>query len=105
MQNTLAGIFIGAGIGLIAYIFMFSILKIDYDRNEQMLSIINFNIFYDLLINIAIVAVILCLYFFIDIDDNEKENFKALCGETGFYFKEMNLETILSTKKPNTYVV
>jgi hypothetical protein len=97
VQNTLAGIFIGAGIGLIAYIFMFSILKIDYDRNEQMLSIINFNIFYYLLINIAIVAVILCLYFFIDIDDNEKENFKALCGETGFYFKEMNLETIFKT--------
>lgn len=97
LQTTLGSIIIGTGIGFIAYLFMFSILKIDYDRNEQMLSILNFNIVYYILINVAIVVVILCLYFFIDIDDDEKDNFKALCGETSYYFKELNLETIFKS--------
>jgi hypothetical protein len=97
LQNTLGSIVIGSAIGFIAYLFMFSILKIDYDRNEQMLSILNFNIVYYILINIAIVVVILCLYFFIDIDDNERDNYQALCGETSYYFKEMNLETVFKS--------
>lgn len=97
VQNTVGSIIIGSAIGFIAYLFMFSILKIDYDRNEQMLSILNFHIVYYILINIAIVIVILCLYLFIDIDDNEKDNFQALCGETSYYFKELNLETVFKS--------
>ena len=97
LQSTVGGILIGAGIGFIIYFFMFSLLKIDYDRSEQMISILNFNIFYYLLINIGVVAIILFLHFFLDIDDGEKQEFMELCGTTFYKFKEMNLETIFKS--------
>ena len=97
LQSTIGSILIGSGIGFIIYFFMFSLLKIDYDRSEQMKSILNFNIIFYFLINIGIIVIILFLYFFLDIDDGEKQEFMELCGTTFYKFKEMNLETIFKS--------
>ena len=97
LQNTIGSILIGAGIGFIIYFFMFSLLKIDYDRSEQMISILNFHIIFYLLINIGIIAIILFLHFFLDIDEGEKQEFMDLCQATFYKFKEMNLETIFKS--------
>lgn len=95
LQSTIGSIIIGSGIGFVIYLFMFSFLKIDYDRNEQMLSILNFNIIFYLLINLAALAIILFLYFFLGINvDEENEKFSNLCGNSTEYFKEMSKETI-----------
>lgn len=95
LQSTIGSILIGSGIGFIIYFFMFSFLKIDYDRNEQMLKILNFNIIFYLLINLAALTIILFLYFFLDINDKEeKENFLKLCKDSTEYYKEMSKETL-----------
>ena len=97
LQNTLGSIIIGSGIGFIFYFFMFSFLKIDYERNEQMLSIANFNIIFYLLINLLIIGIILSFYFFLGEDEENKIKFLNLCGDTYFKFKEMELETIFKS--------
>lgn len=97
LQSTIGSIFIGAGIGFIVYFFMFSVLKIDYDRSEQMMSILNLNIIFYILINIVVVGIILCLHFFLHIDETEKEQFQKFCGKTSYNYKEMNLETIFKS--------
>ena len=97
LQNTLGSIIIGSGIGFIFYFFMFRFLKIDYDRSEQMISIINFNIIYYILINLFIIGIILSFYFFLGEDEENKIKFLNLCGDTYFKFKEMELETIFKS--------
>jgi len=97
LQSTIGSILIGSGIGFFIYFFMFSVLKIDYDRSEQMISILNFNIIYYFLINIVIIVIILLLHFFLDINEQEKQDFMALCEGTYYKFKEMNLETIFKS--------
>ena len=97
LQNTIGSIIIGSGIGFIIYFFMFSLLKIDYDRNEQMISILNFKFQYYFLINIIIAIIILFLYLFLDIDENEKKEFLKICEGTYYKFKEMHLETIFKS--------
>ena len=94
LQSGIGSIFIGSGIGFIIYFFMFSLLKINYDRSEQMISILNLNIMYYIGINAIVLGIVLCLNFFLEIDEKEKEQFKYLCGNTSYYFKEMNLETV-----------
>ena len=97
LQNTLGSIIIGSGIGFIFYFFMFRFLKIDYDRSEQMISIINFNIIYYILINLFIIGIILSFYFLFGKDKQDNIKFMNLCGDTYSKFKEMNLETIFKS--------
>ena len=96
MQSTIGSILIGSGIGFIIHFFMFSLLKIDYDRSEQMLLFLNYNIFFYFFINFLFAGIIIFLHFFLDLGD-EKEKFEKLCGNTGYNFKELNLETIFKS--------
>ena len=94
IQSTIGSIFIGGAIGFIIYFIMFSLLKIDYDRSEQMIYFLDINIFFYILINAIILGIVLCLYFLLPIDPDEKNEFNYLCGNTKYECKEMNLETI-----------
>ena len=94
IQSTIGSIFIGGAIGFIIYFIMFSLLKIDYDRSEQMIYFLDINIFFYILINAIILGIVLCLYFLLPIDPDEKNEFNYLCGNTNYKYKEMNLETI-----------
>ena len=92
LQNTLSSIIIGSLIGFIIYFFMFSLLKIDYDRSEQMLSFLNFNIIFYIVVNMLLFLILIFLDIFIE-DSNIVENFTKLCGESNYNYKKMNSET------------
>ena len=96
MQSTIGSIIIGSGIGFIIYFFMFSLLKIDYDRSEQMVSFLNCNLSFYFLINITFAGIIIVLHFVLDLG-GEKDKFAKLCGNTEYNFKELNLETIFKS--------
>ena len=95
LQNTISSIIIGALIGFIIYFFMFSLLKIDYDRSEQMLYFLNFNIFFYILINLFLFLVMIFLDIFVDKNQDDKNIliFNNLCEDTKYNYKRMNDET------------
>ena len=94
LQDTISSILIGSAIGFIIYFFMFSLLKIDYDRSEQMLSILDINIIFYILINAFFFFVMFfCNLFTKGDEDLDKEKFKNLCGNTNYSFKKINSET------------
>ena len=83
LQNTISSIIIGTVIGFITYFFIFSLLKIDYDRSEQMLSILNINVFFYILIN----AILFSIIFILD--------YQKICNN--YSFKKMNSETFFQS--------
>ena len=94
LNDTIGSMIIGSAIGFIIYFFMFSFLKIDYDRSEQMISILNFNIFFYILINVILFFGIFVLNIFLNINkDKDNEKFQNLCGNTHYNFKNMGSET------------
>ena len=97
LQSTITGILIGTLIGFIIYFFMFSLLKIDYDRSEQMLSILKFKTIYYIFINIFLFAVMFLLDFFIDLDDEEQRRYNDLCGNTNYKYKQLDSETFFKS--------
>ena len=96
LQNTISSIIIGTAIGFIIYFFMFSLLKIDYDRSEQMLSILNINVFFYILINIILFSIIFVLYIFLYKEEKEEEeDYQKICKN--YSFKKMNSETFFQS--------
>ena len=94
LNAPIGSIIIGSAIGFIIYFFMFSLLKIDYDRSEQMISILNFNIFFYILINVILFFGIFFLKMFLNSnDDEDNEKFQNLCGNTTYNYKKMSSET------------
>ena len=82
LQNTISSIIIGTVIGFITYFFIFSLLKIDYDRSEQMLSILNINVFFYILINAILFSIIFILYLFLykEEKEEEEEDYQKICN-------------------------
>lgn len=97
LQNTISSIIIGTVIGFIVYFFIFSLLKIDYDRSEQMLSILNINVFFYILINVILFAIIFVLYLFLNKEEKEEEeeDYQEVCKN--YSFKKMSLETFFQS--------
>ena len=95
LQATMSSILIGLAIGFIIYFFMFSLLKIDYDRSEQMLSIMNFNIIFYIIINVILFLIMLFLNIFLNgnKEDENFEKFQDLCGNTEHSYKKFSSET------------
>ena len=95
LQTTIASIIIGSAIGFIIYYFMFSLLKIDYDRSEQMLTLINLNIIYYIIINALLFGLMFSLKFFLNDDKHGCiEKYKNLCNNTEYDFKKINDENL-----------
>ena len=97
LQSSICSIIIGTAIGFIIYFFMFNLLKIDYDRSEQMLAFLNTNIFIYIFINIIFFCVIFLLNIFVEPKDEEIENFNNLCGNTYYNYKKLNSETFFKS--------
>ena len=98
LQSSFSSILIGGTIGFIIYFFMFNLLKIDYDRNEQILSFLNFNTFYYILINIFLFLILIIFKKLSNVDEDEEfEKFNNICGISNYYFKKMNLETFFKS--------
>ena len=95
LQNTISSIIIGTAIGFIIYFFMFSLLKIDYDRSEQMLSILNINVFFYILINVILFSIIFILYIFLNKEEEEKGEYQNICNN--YSFKKMSSETFFQS--------
>ena len=97
LQNTISSIIIGTAIGFIIYFFMFSLLKIDYDRSEQMLSILNINVFFYILINVILFSIIFILYIFLYKEEKEEEekDYQKICNN--YSLKKMNSETFFQS--------
>ena len=97
LQNTISSIIIGTAIGFIIYFFMFSLLKIDYDRSEQMLSILNINVFFYILINVILFSIIFILYLFLNKEEKEEEeeDYQKICNN--YSFKKMSSETFFQS--------
>ena len=97
LQNTISSIIIGTVIGFITYFFIFSLLKIDYDRSEQMLSILNINVFYYILINVILFSIIFILYIFLYKEEKEEEekDYQKICNN--YSLKKMNSETFFQS--------
>ena len=94
LQDTISSIVMGSAIGFIIYFFMFSLLKIDYDRSEQMLSFLNVNIIFYILINVFFFFVMFFCNLFIKGNENqEKEKMQNLCGNTSYNYKKLYWET------------
>ena len=95
LQNTISSIIIGTAIGFIIYFFMFSLLKIDYDRSEQMLSILNINVFFYILINVILFSIIFILYIFLNKEKEKEEDYQKICNN--YSFKKMSSETFFQS--------
>lgn len=92
LQNTISSIIIGTAIGFIIYFFMFSLLKINYDRSEQMLSILNINVFFYILVNVILFSILFILYIFLNKEEKEaEEEYQKICNN--YSFKKMSSET------------
>ena len=92
LQATISSILIGSAIGFIIYFFMFSLLKIDYDRSEQMLSILNFNIIFYIIINVILFLIMIFLNIFLNgsKEDENFEKFQDLCRNTEHSYKKFS---------------
>jgi H+/Cl- antiporter ClcA len=95
LQNTISSIIIGTVIGFITYFFIFSLLKIDYDRSEQMLSILNINVFFYILINVILFSIIFILYIFLNKEKEKEEDYQKICNN--YSFKKMSSETFFQS--------
>ena len=96
LQNTIASIIIGTAIGFIIYFFMFSLLKIDYDRSEQMLSILNINVFFYILVNAILFSIMFILYIFLYKEEKEEEKvYEKICND--YPLKTMSSETFFQS--------
>ena len=96
LQNTIASIIIGTAIGFIIYFFMFSLLKIDYDRSEQMLSILNINVFFYIFVNAILFSIIFILYIFLYKEEKEEEKeYENICNN--YSLKKMSSETFFQS--------
>ena len=72
---------------------MFNLLKIDYDRSEQMLSLLNINTLVYVLINLLFLAIAIILKIFINTKEEDKIKFNTLCGDTNYRNKDLSWET------------
>jgi hypothetical protein len=97
LQSTISSIIIGTSIGFIIYFFTFSLLKIDYDRNEQLLAFLDVNIFYYVIINVVLFTVMLVLDLFIDPKEEEINKYNHLCGNTSYNYKKLDSETFFKS--------
>ena len=98
IQSSISSIIIGSLIGFIIFFFMFNLLKIDYNRKEQMLAFLNVNIFFYILINIILFFTIFIINKIFNIKENNKsDKFKDICGESNYNYKKIDSETMIQS--------
>ena len=83
LLNSASNVLVGTLIGFIIYFIMFQLLRIDYDRSDQMIQLLKIKIIYYLLINIIMVFIVYIIYLF-DSNPNDdiipiKTFLKSLC--------------------------
>lgn len=97
LQNSISSLIIGGAVGFIIYFFMFNILKINYDRSEQLLFFMNIDIIFFIILNIALLLIMVFLRLLVGTDEEIDEKYEKLCHNTNFNYKSMSYETFFQS--------
>ena len=93
LTNSATNILVGALIGFMIYFIMFHLLRIDYDRSDQMIALLKIKTLYYIIINIIMVFILYIIYI-ID-DSNNSTHLKTFLKSLCFTY---NITMIISLK-------